>query len=425
MVVKKIAVALLVGLMSVAFTACTSSWPAAKTFDEPAISGELTIALSTGNYGGSFDPYALSETRAQHHTIKQRLVELMNRYPDLKIVVMDMIDASAYRRLLENPDELPDILELSPDQVRLGFREYLETLDPYIRDRVPARWTGDYAKLIHSANRGGETYILPVQVQTAHVFYDREMFERLHIPLPDANWNWDLFDDAAAVLRANGRPTVINPGIELLENAIVKLGGRYSVNFRFDGVLNSGKTVQAFRRLVDNGYFSEEALRSDDPAMGIGWIWDLRKRMAGNPHMEAVPVPRGDYGATEEPSLITGLGITAKSSVKEEAWRVLEHLVGESDEEAIDLVAHFSLSLNEPRVYTEPDPADEKLLDHLRRAIPNAVPGSVYPLAKVSAIGAIEERVVAEYVRTLMEGGPLEPVLDQMAQQLEHAMGSG
>lgn len=422
---KNVAVAMLVGLLSVTFTACTISWPTTKMDDEPAISGELTIALSTGNYGGSFEPYALSESRAQNHTIKQRLLELMNRYPDLKIMIVDMIDESAYRRLLENPDELPDIIELSPDQVRLGFGDYLEPLDPYINTQVPARWTGDYARLIHSANRGGDTYILPVQVQTAHVFYDRESFERFHISLPDANWNWDVFDDAAAVLRANGRLTVINPGIDVLENAIVKLGGKYSVDFQFDGVLNSGDTLQAFRRLVDNGYFGEEALRSDDPAMGIGWIWDLRKRMAGNPDMEVAPVPRGDYGATEDPSLITGLGITAKSSGKEEAWRVLEYLVGESDEEAVDLVALFSLSLNEPRVYREPDPADEKLLDHLRRAIPNAVPGSVYPYAKVSASGAIEEKVIAEYVRTLMEGGPLDPVLDQIAQQLEHTMGNG
>jgi ABC-type sugar transport system, periplasmic component len=321
---SNVAMALLVGQLSVTFTACATPWPTARTEDGPAISGELTIALNTGNYGGSFDPYALSESRAQHHTIKQRLLELINRYPDLKIMVMDMVDASAYQRLLEKPDELPDIIELSPDQVRLGFREYLEPLDPYIENQIPSRWTGDYARLIHSANRGGETYILPVQVQTAHVFYNREMFERLHIPLPDANWNWDVFDDAAAVLRANGRLTAINPGIDL------------------------------------------------DPAMGIGWVWDLRKRMAGNPNMGVVPVPRGDYGATEDPSFITGLGITARSSEKEEAWRVLEYLVGESDEEAIDLVALFSLSLNEPRVYREPDPADEKLLDHLGRTIPHA-----------------------------------------------------
>lgn len=90
---------------------------------------------------------------------------------------------------------------------------------------------------------------------------------------------------------------------------------------------------------------------------------------------------------------------------------------------AADLAARFSLSLNEPRVYTEPNPADEKLLGHLRRSIPHAVPGAVFPSARVSPAGAIEEHVMAEYVQTLMHGRPLEPVLDQLAKQLDYTMG--
>jgi ABC-type glycerol-3-phosphate transport system substrate-binding protein len=75
---------------------------------------------------------------------------------------------------------------------------------------VPQRIQEDYVdwlmKLFYSEERG--QFALPMYSGTVALFYNKAVFQRKGVPLPDANWDWNAYRDAAIKLQDKERPRV-------------------------------------------------------------------------------------------------------------------------------------------------------------------------------------------------------------------------
>jgi len=357
---------------------CQPAAPVARDEDDrPRYTGTLCVALHSG-YLNSEKPYRAGE---KPYPIQDRMAAFMDLHPGVEIEVLDFGGIMRdLRRVLDDPEWAPDIVELSPIEARLTAAGKLASLAGYV-DRAAARWEDGYLRMIDLAEIDGEPYLLPVTSDPVVAYYDRLTFRRAGVPEPTENWDWEEFTRKAAWLGGLGTPIGIPTDWNSVEPFIRGLGGIYLSDDgeTASGYLDSDATAMAFSRYaemmpVDLAIRNRPQNRSA-PAIGLmratGMYWPVRDEF-GN--FAPAPMPVAPSGERLNSSLMTGLAIMADSAQKDLAWELMAFIVGETGEEALRFVAANTLETSSMWYRSFPDERYETLKELMAREMVQSPP---------------------------------------------------
>lgn len=370
-------------LLLVPLAACQSIIPMKKS---EGLSGSLTIALYSGE-GFSTIPY-VAGTIDKKMPIHDRIAAFQADNPNVHIDVIDLFPGNLdIKQLIQQPEGLPDIIELNVNEVRYLMQDRVENLADRI-DPVRSKWADGYAALIDSARVDGDPYLLPVRSDPMAVYYDRAVFRNYGIPVPQDNWTLSEFAAIAAKLADAGESVGIPIDLGGIEHIVSGMGGTYvSPDGRqAAGYLDSEATAQAFARyfaMMPEGHYvignqiGNSSLQIPAPAFGLARASVMYRpvRLTGKDY-GLLPAPSPDEGPRTNTTLLTGLALTKDTQQPELAWALMEYIVGETGEEATSFVAANTLETAYRMVREEPDPRYEQLKEWMKLDYATAQPSA-------------------------------------------------
>ena len=337
--------AVLLIALSVCLTACgveqitPDREPEGETF-----AGTLRVGVHSRSWmnapyppGGKFtEPY---------HPMHTRSKEFMERYPGVEIEFIDVEYEKNFKQILQNPSQMPDVMELTVNEARLPMRDHIISLAEQVEEMEG--WQGDYMKLIEFAEFDGEPYLLPIRSVPLMAFYITDIFDNFGIEKPREGWTWDDFLRIGRQVVDAGFSVWSPPDLNESEPVINMLGGRYAdKEGRIVGVMDSPETVNAFVRYAEMlsevttpdqwanvAIYEKRALKIDRATR----IVEDYLRVA------VAPIPDAPDGRRYNNSLMTGLAITKSAAQPELAWAYIRFLLGESSEEAIHAVVDYTI----------------------------------------------------------------------------------
>ncbi|AGA59339.1 ABC-type sugar transport system, periplasmic component [Thermobacillus composti KWC4] len=270
----------------------------------------------------------------------------MEKHPGVKIEFIDVDYERNFKQLLEDPSQMPDVIELTVNEARLPMKGRIVNLADRIEDMAD-KWQGDYMTLIEFAELEGEAYLLPIRSEPMMVFYITDIFENKGITPPWDGWTWDDYLSIGQQLVREGHAVWNPPSLNEVEPFIVGFGGRYTdAKHRIAGVMDSPETVNAFVRYAEilNAVSSAEQFTSESAFMNRGLIVGRALRIREEyERVSIAPIPEAPDGRRYNNSLMTGLAITTTAQQPELAWAYIKFMLGESSDEAIDAVVNYTV----------------------------------------------------------------------------------
>lgn len=280
--------------------------------------------------------------------------------------------------------EGPDLMYVRPFSADGNLIRYLTPLNKILS----LESAFDETKLVPWTNRGtGLSYALPFVGVVQGVYYNKDIFERNFLEVPET---WEEFKRTAAALQFAEQGVIPianalnrNEDSEMFMSIAANMLGGPDGRARFmqtDGTalcFNDARVIRAFRAIEDikpflpdnaafiNSQTSKELFLSGQAAMLFGGSWDLQKISAEADFAWGVfAVPAPAFNTTYvifQPDI--GIGINASTSHPEEAKLFLEWL---TTREGVNLVAQtlpgfYPLRLIE--VTPGSDPNDTKFLN--------------------------------------------------------------
>jgi ABC-type sugar transport system, periplasmic component len=201
------------------------------------------------------------------------------------------------------------------------------------------------------------------------IYYNKTLFEEKGFIDPEEGWTWEQFVEIAQQLKREGYNVAFPLYPPILEPFVKGLGGLYnSKDLTFSGYMDSENTINAFQRLSNTQLFEFDSITSrtyyDLGVTGLfrGNTGDINKPFR-NENFAFAPFPDFPESPYELPSHITGLALTKQSKHKELAWELMKFIVGESDQEALDFAAYYSVLFDDHRYYSEPHSRDSLLIE--------------------------------------------------------------
>lgn len=355
---------------------------------DKTLSGELLIAINSV-IDSEIEQLELSSRKGP--PLYERMKAFVAEHPDVTIRVMRTVWTTWIDgKFLEfrSPDfsTMPDIIELTPNQVRFAVSDELYELSHFIENMpYEQQWHDDYASLIDKSSIDGGRYLLPVGSDPILVYYAEPIFEQLDIAPPAADWTWDDFIQTTQLLHTFGHFTALYKSIENIEHIIEALGGSYaSPDYeRFEGYFDSELTEQAFDVFFDYydphfehfGSGTRTVLSLDTantwPALGMARASELFVLLAAEERgYRFVNMPLSQEGEHHNTAIVTGLAMTQAAHDKSLAWEFMRYIVGEGDEQAMQFVAdhaffsHMSGAIY-PKFYEQHPPNYNKLVDQV------------------------------------------------------------
>lgn len=294
---------------------------------EEESSGALLVRLGADNSRPGWLTIGPLETAPG--PIYDKLRAFQEEHPDL---VLELLSDYPY----DVPDPFPDILELTPFQIRWVVENELEQLESVIQLNG---WSGAYANLIERTNINGTTRMVPLKIEPMVVYYDQAIFNRLKIALPHEDWTWDEFVAASRQLNADGYNTDIPETLEAVEPIIKGLGGSYTSpnGDQFTGYLDSVATAEAFDQFLSHmkPQLANKAKRNSPAALGIAWPSSLYSRLTENVDLKIASMPVFPDGQRHNTMFTTGLVVSAESSSKTEALKLISALIDDIEKDAV------------------------------------------------------------------------------------------
>jgi multiple sugar transport system substrate-binding protein len=101
----------------------------------------------------------------------------------------------------------PDVFVI--DYRRFGLLEnsgVLEPVGPYLDKSTVIHATDFYTKPMVPFTVNGVLQCLPMNMSSLEVFYNKDLFDKAHVPYPKAGWTWDEFLNDAKAITALGTP---------------------------------------------------------------------------------------------------------------------------------------------------------------------------------------------------------------------------
>lgn len=325
-------------LSLVLLSACQTSLPIQPEDPEEEQTYTGTLRIGTHVFPPMTKPYHPVSTHFAE-VWDERSLAFMEKHPGVQIEFIGVDYNRNFERLLENPAEMPDIMELTLTEARLAALDHIESLADRIEEEA-TRWDGDYFNVIRAIEIKGVPYLLPVKSNPMIVYYKPELLAAHQISEPHDGWTFGEFQETLQRLAAEGIGAQLPDTLNSMESFILGLGGKYmSSDLIVSGVLDSDATAEAF---VQYASMLRESAQADETAVYVvrstAAIYDL---VDGN--YSIAPLPSTAEGIRHNASLMTGLSISKHSQQKELAWAYMKFLLGESSDEAMDFMASHTL----------------------------------------------------------------------------------
>lgn len=262
---------------------------------------------------------------------------------------IQVITWDQYWTLLEagaSGGDMPDVFWMHSNEVQkymendilMDLTDRIASSEKLEMDKFP-----EDIKNLYSWN--GKTYVIPKDVDTIALFYNKTMFDEAGLSYPDDSWTWDDFYDAAVKLtKEDGSQygTAMNPSNEQdgWMNIIYSMGGKVLTDDKKASGFDDPNTIKAMefvQKLVDNVMppATVMAETGTDVLLGSGKIAMLSQGSWMVPQFKEheyisancdVAVLPKDPTTGNRVSLYNGLGwaVSAKTKNPDAAWQLVE-----------------------------------------------------------------------------------------------------
>ena len=328
--------------------ACGGGGPAA--IQQAKTTREVTLRWST--WGDSTNPF--------NQVAVPNGIKLFNqKFPKIKIEAEPQLSGWPEKNQTEwiagtGPDISGHCCQHGPNWARQGL---LYNMDASLKRDVPTKIREDFVewllKLFHSPEAG--QFALPMYTGTIALYYNKDVFQKRGVPLPDATWDWNKYREASVKLTKSGENVYGRRLITSYDRTMQRMhsnGGNW-VDPKDDTkpAFDSPKSLEALRYEYEAGHKEKSAARENTPAVfpgtegkniyqmfseGIYAMMEegswLLARMAqesnipSNVQWDVAPVPRGPAGRV---TLATndGWSIWKGSKATDESWEFMKFLM--------------------------------------------------------------------------------------------------
>lgn len=198
-------------------------------------------------------------------------------------------------------------------------------------------------------NPDGDQIGIPKDVDTAAVWYNKDMFDEAGIPYPTADWTWEDFrEDCKKLTKSDGSQygLAMKPGSdqEGWYGTIYAYGGYVISDDMKKSGFDDAKTLEGLnviQEIIDDGSMPPYSQQADnDPlalqeagtvAMTFQGSWSASELSANDylkEHIAIAPLPKGPEGAVTMSNSLAWSG-SAQSEHQDEAWQLIKYLTSE------------------------------------------------------------------------------------------------
>lgn len=222
--------------------------------DENELVGELYVSVNAAPEDAS-GGYFTDFTHHQHIPIIHKIVQFMDMHPHVKVHVQfaKWHQHTPNSVLVPDFSIMPDIIELTPQQVRWSAAGELEDLSFYLENKS-SRLQSDreYRTMTNTLNDDGALHLLPFRSDPLIVYYAANILEDLGVEEPEKDWGWDDFFSMMQFVHKEGYVDGSMIRMENIEHIIAMLGGRYmSLDYSgFVGHMDDAQTVTAYQTYI-------------------------------------------------------------------------------------------------------------------------------------------------------------------------------
>ncbi|WP_342433229.1 sugar ABC transporter substrate-binding protein [Neobacillus sp. FSL H8-0543] len=224
------------------------------------------------------------------------------------------------------------------------YKDALEPLDSYIKDRGEEYKSNFYETLWNYNSVDGDIYGLPVGYTTHVVYYNKDLFDAKGLEYPQAGWTWDDLQETAKKLTDKdkkitgfafpGQPDPYDFEMYLWGNGASYVDSKGNL----DGNLNSDKSIETFTMFQDmlekeiaittEGWGDTE-MKSGKVGMFINGAWYLTAFEEAGINYGVVEIP--GFGVNPGASIVSssGIAMSKDSKNKEAAFKFMEFWTGE------------------------------------------------------------------------------------------------
>jgi len=279
------------------------------------------------------------------------------KYPNIK-VEFTLIPEAEYSQKLSTmamAGNAPDVLCLwECDISRFAKDGLISPLDDYV-SQTRAFTLDDFIPAVRNLIKmQGKLYGLPWCFATEIMYYNKDLFDKAHVPYPTKDWTWKDFENAAKKLTVVKEGKVEQWGCDALGfqglwysligtfgDDIVNDKGQFSMGkgardflqWWYD-LTNKDKVIAA-PQVSTSGVISTDLFMAGKAAMAFNgsWMTSVYKDIK-NFRWSIAPIPKGVRHYT---TLHTGFfAINSKSKVKDAAWKFVEFCMSDEGQKLIN-----------------------------------------------------------------------------------------
>ncbi|TCP29641.1 carbohydrate ABC transporter substrate-binding protein (CUT1 family) [Scopulibacillus darangshiensis] len=332
MKVKKLKLLSLIFVMLLVFlSACSGGSQGAK-----GTNGKKMVELTWMFWAGQGD-------RPQWEALAKKVTE---KYPNIK-VNMQVYDWNTYWTKLKTQiasGNTADIVGMQSAQLPVyAEKGIFEPLNSYIDTSKNLNYSDFNKAITDGMTYDGKTYALPYDYGAFTLLYNKELFKKYHVPLPDEKMTWEGFLDRAKKLTHREKkeygfafPDHIwdsTPWIWQMNGDWLKGNGDYKINspetikaFKFlSDLVNKYKVAPTAGELSAIGY--DEQFSSGKIGMIIDGPWTIqgykKYEKPGKLDIGVQVMPKAPTGRNVSFVAGSGLAVSAKSKHKKEAFKAI------------------------------------------------------------------------------------------------------
>ena len=390
--------------------------------DDPFVSDdEISSSVSIYLASGFSNPGNIGVTSLEHAQgmIYDRIRAFQQQHSAIKIE----FDEYNYLGGSSFPKKFPDVIEITPFQIRWVAEDELEELHSTV-----SSWSGAYGTLVERTKVEGSSWMLPLKIEPMVAFYDEDIISHLGIQAPHDDWTWHDFLTIARQLNDNGYQIKLPDTFEAVEPIIKGLGGSYISpdGSKFTDYLNSDVTIEAFEQYIGSTYEfrANESNNNEPPVFGIAWPSELYSVLKENPDIRITRLPVFPDGNRHNTMFTTGLVIHREALDKSIALELMKAILEGDDQQLLHFVNTHALTARESRFRIDPPEQLDSLLDVMGMESLVATPsilqlnaGVIFP-SYYGALYQYREMTKTSFhdiYPSMLEEDSVEPILNHVA----------
>jgi multiple sugar transport system substrate-binding protein len=240
-------------------------------------------------------------------------------------------------------------------------------------------------RILDTAMVNDKLLILPYSANPLVVLYNKDFFDKAHIPYPQGDWTWEQFRDISKKLKP--APGSAIPYLPMILEMLMASTGKSTLSPNADtsvGYLDSPEAIRSIQWL--NHYYQDDELKTApmsfmdagiqfnnfQTGMALGTIesYTFYKQNLGE-KIGVASLPHFESGTRANPISFSGFGISKNSKHPDEAWAYIQYLTLTNHENAAQF-SNFNLTTSKSMseaVHQDTDPIKSVFVDEMNYAV--------------------------------------------------------